>query len=112
MSLFIEKLQQRNQTAQQQKQAAHAVSLYFQTQGHVSTDGRKQNENGSPLTTRGNLHELTLTNGNEGPQPTPAPLPIGDFRDNDGHKTEYRATTEATTPVTPENHNSPYPLLP
>jgi len=38
--LFIEKLRKKNQTTEQQKQAAHALSLFFQSQPqnkHVST---------------------------------------------------------------------------
>jgi RHS repeat-associated protein len=36
--------------------------------------------------TCGNLRELRLTKGYESNQPTPAPLPRGDFRDNDTEK--------------------------
>lgn len=51
--LFIEKLQNKNQSPEQQKQAAHALSLFFESQKqeqHVSTE----NKNGFPPTERGN----------------------------------------------------------
>ncbi len=54
--LFIEKLKKKNQTPEQQKQAAHAISLYFASQNVETSEA-------------------------------------------------------ATTPSTPRNHNSPYPLL-
>jgi len=51
--LFIEKLKKKNQSPEQQKQAAHALSLFFESQKktqHVSTE----NKNGFPPTERGN----------------------------------------------------------
>lgn len=38
--LFIEKLQQKKQTPDQQKQAAHAVSLYFEVQQHLDNESQ------------------------------------------------------------------------
>jgi integron integrase len=56
--LFIEKLKKKNQTPEQQKQAAHALSLFFESQKqkqHVSTE----NKNGFPPTERGNDRQKT-----------------------------------------------------
>lgn len=55
--LFIEKLQNKNQSPEQQKQAAHALSLFFESQQwkhHISTVELRENKNGFPPTIRGN----------------------------------------------------------
>ncbi|MEW6054949.1 MAG: integron integrase [Nitrospirota bacterium] len=60
--LFIEKLRQKNQSHEQQKQAAHALSLFFETQAwekHISAARASQSKNGFPPTERGNVRQKT-----------------------------------------------------
>lgn len=55
--LFIEKLKKKNQSPEQQKQAAHALSLFFETQPrskHISAGEGRQDRNGFPPTDRAN----------------------------------------------------------
>jgi integron integrase len=76
--LFIEKLQNKGQTQVQQKQAAHAVSLYFQMHDAETKTATTSTASYYPAAKKGD------------------PLPVPEA---------------ATTPSTPENHNSPYPPL-
>jgi len=84
--LFIEKLKAKKQTPDQQKQAAHAVSLFLERErpGEVSNSHIK----------------TTASNPSTSPQDraTTGGLPL-------------QVSEKATTPFTPRNHNSPYPPL-
>ncbi len=76
--LFIEKLQKKGQSQVQQKQAAHAVSLYFQM--HDA-------ETKAATTSTASHYRIA------------------------GEESPLQVSEAATTPSTPENHNSPYPPL-
>lgn len=77
--LFIEKLQKKNQSPEQQKQAAHALSLYFESQNdrtkaeptpQVTTENH--NSPHPPLILRGGEAEpggVTITDGSSHPLP-------------------------------------------
>ncbi len=66
--LFVQKLREKKQTPEQQKQAAHALSLYFEIPRKI--------DNKTPLA-----------------------------------QINTEKAVKATSPSTPRNHNSPYPLL-
>ncbi len=79
--LFIEKLQKKNQTPEQQKQAAHALSLYFESQNAETK--------AATISTSSQYRAIPKAFGR---------LPL-------------QVSEAATSPATPRNHNSPYPPL-
>ena len=84
--LFIDKLRAKNQSPKQQEQAAHALSLFFESQNA---------ETKATTISTSSQYRATLPTGQAGTEGLP-----------------LQVSEAATTPAAPGNHNSPYsPLI-
>jgi len=90
--LFIEKIENKGQSKVQQKQAAHAVSLYFQMHD-AETEALPTGQAGATTSTDSHYRAI-LPSGQAGT----GGLPL-------------QVSETATTPSSPGNHNSPSPPL-